>query len=216
MLPENEEPTTTTVCINSNCGKKDANMKVDGDEKENEQNKYKCLPLKIKPPSSSTSAAASLHPICSDLTKSTTSSEIKSSSSSQKNKGNRKEIENTNTLPTTAAYFYNSLSPTMKKSLESLHDEYTTAQFISNLALNWTLYLFRRREHKLGLGPLEYDLEDDKEFDNVIQYEISKLGYLTETKLPPAHITWNQIGGLEGIKNELTKILQWPIKVRIS
>src|SRR6185503_12876489 len=85
---------------------------------------------------------------------------------------------------TTTECYCCSLSDSMEKSLDSVHDEFATAQFLSNLAQKWAMHLFKKQTFDARSDANQND--DDIAFAQTIQDEIDHMGSLSEaSKCPP-------------------------------
>ena len=101
---------------------------------------------------------------------------------------------------------YNHIPDSMKTALFNLHDDFSSPNIIHNIAKKWTLCAAKGNFQNLS------EKEKASIFDEIIQEEIHAREPLNKKKINKI-ITWNEIGGISYVKNELTKILQWPIKV---
>lgn len=97
--------------------------------------------------------------------------------------------------------------------LKNIHDQYATPRLISMVARKLVAGSFTK-----GESDLDSNLCED--LDNLILDEIKfceeegSLGKKGVGGVP--NVKWSDVGGLHAIKEDLVKILQWPIKVFIG
>ncbi|CAG7712987.1 unnamed protein product [Allacma fusca] len=99
----------------------------------------------------------------------------------------------------------NHMTDSMLNCLFNLHDDASTPKAIHNIAKKWALFLAKGNTEDMSSEG------KDSVFEEIVQNEITFKEKAQEHKKPKL-ISWNRIGGLSAVKEELTKILRWPIK----
>ncbi|OXA58899.1 Peroxisome biogenesis factor 1 [Folsomia candida] len=97
--------------------------------------------------------------------------------------------------------------PRVQNLLKNTHDLYASPRFISTIAKRFASSLITRD----GLN----ETDDFTTLDNFISDEIKFYdmeGNVGEKSV--VHVKWENVGGLHKIKQDLVKILQWPIKYK--
>lgn len=127
------------------------------------------------------------------------------------------------------------LTKQIELALGSIHEKTATAQFLVTVAKKWGAYLKGNLEcpesFVTGRGHVSSSGGEDaasgtnniktnedvneqmKTFNEILEEEIRFSADLNEMNKKTATISWDVIGGLNDIKKELKKILEWPIKV---
>ncbi|CAL8106699.1 unnamed protein product [Orchesella dallaii] len=90
-------------------------------------------------------------------------------------------------------------------SLGAIHDHDATPQFLVNISKRWRAYL---QSHDQDLIHLM------EGFNDILEEEIKFSGNSDESRGRNAikKVSWETVGGLTDIKQELKKILEWPLK----
>lgn len=128
-------------------------------------------------------------------------------------------------------------------ALSSIHEQNATPQFLVNVAKKWGAYVqqislsnncdktgaavLESRHVPTSVVPRRYNIkinEDVNEqmrgFNEILEEEIRFSGDLDELSKNKHNqrqrITMDSVGGLTSVKEELKKVLEWPIKVRKS
>jgi len=104
----------------------------------------------------------------------------------------------------------------LDKSLSSIQDQYATPQLIHNVARKWAIHLSSSLISKSKSTTRNPLWNDGTLLGGFIQDEIKFCEDGIQKGSQSGHnkaISWDSIGGLHGAKDELTKILEWPIKV---
>jgi len=101
----------------------------------------------------------------------------------------------------------NKMAAYLESSLLAIHERHCTPLVITNLAKKWALYLLTKG------SSIDNNEMGDTVFQDFIQEEIKFGEDRTTSNVVRKPISWDQIGGLSSIKEELTKILLWPTKV---